>query len=379
MFHIHGQWEEPDQVVLGVNYESLVRDEKKQERIHGLLRDHRFLFVGVGAGIADPHFRALMDWSNRIYGDSEHRHFYLTRRAHLERTGDNSSFSPHLVALPFGDDYEELPAFLETLIPSGTVVSVSASVPTQEYQIVIQGDVPKANNIDKGRLEAMLQTLTQDESLRLVRVESGSLRLTVNSTEESKVKLNTLSKEGVLRARLEESVIEEVREGSSLSEEILVKFQSPSSDLLNWPQTLKSGEWLERPEVDCLVERISNEESSATILLGGPGTGKSALLSRLGAKCTGKDFTVIACKADYLPHDLKSLDELQHLWSLPLGVVDSVRYLCRSSRTVLLIDQLDALADVLDVGSQRLNILLELINRLSDYANLHIVASSRSI
>ena len=52
-----------------------------------------------------------------------------------------------------------------------------------------------------------------------------------------------------------------------------------STALLNWPQ-MTDGHWIERPELDQLYERVTRHDSGVTVLLAGPGEGKSAILSR---------------------------------------------------------------------------------------------------
>ncbi len=376
IFHLHGLWREPSQVVLGINYSSLLGDEQRQSILKSSLLQNRFLFVGVGKGLNDPHFHALREWSRRIYGQSVYVHYLLTRRqdlAAIEACGDE-----HVVALPYGDDYGELPAFIESLIPSPATSLTVAIAPTHEYQIVIDCDDATARRIDLAEVQATLRRLTDDSSLELIRLEPGSLRLFIRSTDAAKDRLNALSRDGVLRERVLGLAADSEASGeSSLARQITEGFRSPSAGLLNWPNTLRSGEWLERPEISQILATIDESESSSTILLGGPGTGKSALLSRLASEAQTRGFKVIACKADYLPDDVSSLSSLQHLWRLPLPVEDSIRYLCCTGKTLLIIDQLDALADILDIKSARLNALLELINGLSGEPKLHIVASSR--
>lgn len=377
IFHLHGSWREPSQVVLGVNYSSLLGDVQRQSILRSTLLQNRFLFVGVGAGINDPHFHALMEWSRKIYGQSAYSHYFLTRQQDLAEI--ETSVDEHIIVLPFGGEFEDLPGFIESLIPS-TIMSTSSMPPSlNEYQIVIEGDVPKIEEIDFTELQDTLRALTNDGTLQLLRVEPGSLRLFISSSEEAKETLNALSKKGILRDRLLDAMVFKEAPGeSSLVEQIAEGFRRPSAGLLNWPKTLSSGEWIERPEVARILEEVETNTSSATILLGGPGTGKSAFLSQLAGQAIERGLKVVACKADLLPADVTSGAQLQELWGLPLSVEDSVRHLCRSGKTLLLIDQLDALADILDVTSHRLNVLLELINGLAGQPNLHIIASSRT-
>jgi len=74
-----------------------------------------------------------------------------------------------------------------------------------------------------------------------------------------------------------------------------------SASLLSWPRTLGENQWLERQELEILLERIDVNETSTTLLLGPPGSGKSALLSTLGHRLLEEELPVLAIKADKRP------------------------------------------------------------------------------
>lgn len=166
--------------------------------------------------------------------------------------------------------------------------------------------------------------------------------------------------------------------GADLSA-LLAAFVNASRDLLDWPQTIDGSKWIDRPELALLVERISGGESgSVSLVLGVPGAGKSALLSRLGAECSSKGWAVLAIKADQLAEEVATLDGLTTFCQLPKGIVDSLRFVARATKVVLLIDQLDALSELVDLRTRRLSVLLRLINEMKDTENVHIVCSSRT-
>jgi hypothetical protein len=150
-----------------------------------------------------------------------------------------------------------------------------------------------------------------------------------------------------------------------------------SADLLSWPQLLSTGEWIDRPELDTLLTRIYDNKSSVTVVLGGPGSGKSALMARLGHDLIKRDYFLLAIKADLLPRSVESADSLQQWLHLPDSVYRCLVHLTIGKPVILLIDQLDALCDLIDLHTGRLSILLELANDLSSYPNLHLVLSCR--
>jgi hypothetical protein len=154
-------------------------------------------------------------------------------------------------------------------------------------------------------------------------------------------------------------------------------FASASIDLASWKTTLPNEEWLERPELDVLRERIADEPTSLTLVLGEPGCGKSALLARLAREHIARGVTVLAIKADYLSEDIVDTPSLGDYLHLPADPIDCVATLARDAKVLVIVDQLDALADLVVQHSSRLRAPIDLIRGLSEMRNVHIVASCR--
>jgi hypothetical protein len=94
-------------------------------------------------------------------------------------------------------------------------------------------------------------------------------------------------------------------------------FLKSSSTLMSWPTTLADGKWLERDQLGNLADIIASKSTSTTILLGDPGSGKSALLARLANDLVESEIAVLAVKADLLPAKLDSVENLQEVFHLP--------------------------------------------------------------
>lgn len=153
-----------------------------------------------------------------------------------------------------------------------------------------------------------------------------------------------------------------------------------SQGLLNWPRTLGKGERIERPELDQLLSRIvgaESSDSSTILILGGPGTGKSALLATLAHRILDEEIPLLAIKADMLGNEVETFEELREWLHFKVDPRDAIRILSEKGKVVVIIDQLDALSELLDQQSGRLNLLLNLIHYLSPIPGVHIVASSR--
>lgn len=161
--------------------------------------------------------------------------------------------------------------------------------------------------------------------------------------------------------------------GDDLREALLIA----SKTLLQWPTTLGNGREMQRPELAFLHQRVQTHDHTATILLGPPGSGKSALLAMLGRQLAIDGTTFLAIKADKLGKRVSTIDELSSHLGLDMVVDRAVRTLAAQEPVVLIIDQLDALSELLDRQSERLNVLLNLVHSLSGASGIHVVLSSR--
>jgi len=102
------------------------------------------------------------------------------------------------------------------------------------------------------------------------------------------------------------------------------------------------------------------------------------LLARIGNKFKNDGFAVFAIKADLFPHnksiDNSAFDEL----GCQRTFFDLVQTVSAREPVIVLIDQLDALANTVDLTSSRLNELLAFIARCSELPNVHIISSCRN-
>jgi len=144
-----------------------------------------------------------------------------------------------------------------------------------------------------------------------------------------------------------------------------------------YPRTLPSGDELPRPELETLRQTIDGNESSATIVLGERGSGKSALLGKLDNDLRSAGGAVLSIKADMLDPSVTDIDGLDRALRLPLGFTTSIQMVAAAQPVVVIVDQLDALADILDRRTERLNVLLNAIRSVSGMTNVHLVVSSR--
>lgn len=154
--------------------------------------------------------------------------------------------------------------------------------------------------------------------------------------------------------------------------------RNASAPLLSWPSTLPDGTWIHRPELDSLIDSLAAEKSSTHLLLGDPGCGKSSLLVRLAQERQSAGWCVLAIKADRLPPDVLDREALAKHLNLDADAGSVLQELAKSAHVLVLIDQVDALADLVVQHSARLRVLLDLVRDLSGVEGVHTVISCRT-
>jgi ATPase family associated with various cellular activities (AAA) len=239
----------------------------------------------------------------------------------------------------------------------------------------------KPDEISPARLaeiEVALRELTGEPSLRIERVDNGSLRLVVSDPRGAIARLDVSKLSEMLQGRFSLHLLgvapeHEVEELSKLAAEL----RQASEDLLSWPAILPGGERIDRPELNQLLSMANENNQSATALIGEPGSGKSALLAALGKKLIDDGYPVLAIKADLLDAEVASEADLRARLELSDTPSAIIARLAAFRPTFLLIDQLDALAGYLDLRTGRLSTLLNLVRRLGRVRNVHIVLSAR--
>lgn len=123
IFHIHGSYQDPDDVVLdAIDYYKIRASDNVQELLKYYLAHNTVLFVGCGSGLEDPNFEALLAWASQRAGNVAHHHFLLAR------TGENLRYDP-LITLKYGQDYDNLEPYLRDLLGL-------QDLPTEEVETV---------------------------------------------------------------------------------------------------------------------------------------------------------------------------------------------------------------------------------------------------
>lgn len=271
------------------------------------------------------------------------------------------------------------PLPIQTAAPLSVAAEVAKPALEQRSDFVLNFD-GSPDDWDEQKVTAVVERFKKawgDEHLTVVRVERGSVRLVVRARSKDVEHINLEA----LRDAASEVGVNLLGAATlaslAASDEAVASLKRGSKDLLSWEQTLPTGNWMVRPEEQAIEIRFELE-SSTTVLLGEPGSGKSALLSKIGGDLVAREAPVLAIKSDYLKPEVNTEEDLQRELMLP-DLPSSLIFKIAATRPVyVLIDQLDALASQLDLKSGRLNVLLNLVRRVSGIPNVHVLLSART-
>jgi hypothetical protein len=125
--------------------------------------------------------------------------------------------------------------------------------------------------------------------------------------------------------------------------------------------SIDQGRWINRAEEDELNRVVAVNEERFVCLLGAAGSGKTALLARFVSQQRVQGVRTLAIKADLSGQDQPFEDFLESQTGFRPPLRDGISQLAQHEKVVVVIDQIDALANLVDLHSNRLNNLLTFI------------------
>ena len=138
VYHIHGVWDHSESVVFGaLSYGSLLASSPAKAAEQIVAGGSSLLFIGCGAGLADPNFSALRDWLLDTFPSAETRHYRLCLDHELEALAKEHS-AERIIPVPYGDSYDQLTAFLKDLAPPTAASLTSIAGPQIAQDRTIQ-------------------------------------------------------------------------------------------------------------------------------------------------------------------------------------------------------------------------------------------------
>jgi hypothetical protein len=162
------------------------------------------------------------------------------------------------------------------------------------------------------------------------------------------------------------------------AEEIARKLSNASTQMLNWPSTLLDGTWIQRMELEPLLLDLNGEYEHTFFILGEPGSGKSSLLVKLAEEKRQTGWSVLAIKADRLPEEVRDRQDLDGYLDLGGDSIAILQAVAARGPVLVVIDQIDALAELIVQQSARLRVLLDFVNDLASIPGIRTVISCRT-
>jgi len=118
ILHLHGYWDRPESVVLGIrSYEQVLGNKHAQTMQQAVASLRAILFVGCGEGLGDPNFGSLLKWTGEVFASSEYRRFRLALESEREKVQQQHPNEQRLFVLPYGQKHDDLAEFLRGLKP----------------------------------------------------------------------------------------------------------------------------------------------------------------------------------------------------------------------------------------------------------------------
>lgn len=153
--------------------------------------------------------------------------------------------------------------------------------------------------------------------------------------------------------------------------------EAATSEVLSWPSTLPSGASIERPERRAIEQHLADPDVGVIVLLGEAGCGKSALLATIGNALRDAGQHVLGMRLDRLGKNVTTDEQLQAYLNLSESLAGTVEALASRGPITVIVDQLDALCDLMTERAGRLALVLNTIEDLASIDNVHVLLACR--
>jgi len=374
ILHLHGEYQTPESVVLGLaSYNKVKDDPHARATLQSIALSKTLLFVGCGDTVLDPNFQQLITWGKEALQDVVPRHRLLCRASELSAFQKKLADAPWLEPIAYGDDYAQLGPFLRSLVPAGSAAAgAMASAPgrprpAQAPSLDLSG-YREAMAKYYGHLKLEELDATSSDMPRGIRVTEVFIPPIVRECEQFLPRAMELPKE--LQRRLRE---QEALDGTELQEEDLASQLRTYLDQTPQP----------------MLELLADPSQRKLVVLGDPGSGKSLLLQYLVLAWADANDPLLGDAPlpllielrDYASRHAKGevsgfLDYLGRSESLRWRLdPEALNYWLRHNRTQVLLDGLDEVFD----PHLRQEVTTTIHRFADDYPDAQFVVSSRLI
>ena len=116
VLHLHGHWEDPASVVLGIrSYDAILHDRHAQGLLQAIRFTRTVVYIGFGAGLDDLNFGGFLRWTGEVFAESQFPHFRLCLESERESTRLQHPANQRIEPIAYGGTHAELPEFLRSL------------------------------------------------------------------------------------------------------------------------------------------------------------------------------------------------------------------------------------------------------------------------
>lgn len=114
VLHLHGSARKPQSIILcNGDYQLLNANKLNQILSDYLFVSRRFIFIGCGEGLADPHIAPLLKMTIALIPKNQEHFILVTEEQRHQLQG--GKLSERISPVPYGKRYEDLPKFLQDL------------------------------------------------------------------------------------------------------------------------------------------------------------------------------------------------------------------------------------------------------------------------
>ena len=154
ILHLHGHYLFANSVIFGARtYEDICRDVRAQNLLRSILTRDTVVFVGCGAGVDDPNFGSLLEWSRGALRSCVHTHYHLVRQSELKAVAAQYQ-GLRVTPVVYGENYSDLGPFLELVserlrgqirqpIPLDSLVTRQIDYESQRRALDARTDLPQ--------------------------------------------------------------------------------------------------------------------------------------------------------------------------------------------------------------------------------------------
>lgn len=128
ILHLHGSFEKPSSCVFSISdYKDTQAEASRQffQQVLGGVK--HLLFIGCGETLADPNLSQLVKWLNQEMPAAAKLHYGLVKADEMAARHADSNWHGFLEPLSYGEQYDDLPAFLTQHFGTSCVASLPAN------------------------------------------------------------------------------------------------------------------------------------------------------------------------------------------------------------------------------------------------------------